>query len=109
MLSRIKLTILMALMNFHLICVRKFSRPSKKDTSTITTGEVYEKSQHQPHDDLEVQANDEKDLEQNRPGMTKFRSSATKKRKPKSEEVSKSANSLKISVYIILASFLAHG
>lgn len=74
----------------------------------ITTGEVYEKSQHQTHHNLEVQANDKKDLEQNRPGMTKFRSSAAKKRKPKSEEVSKSANSLKISVEIFLFSFLAH-
>lgn len=61
-----------------------------------------------PNDDLEIQANVEKDLEQNRPGMTQFRSSAAKKRKPRSEEVSRISSFLEISVYGILSSFCAH-
>lgn len=55
----------------------------------IMIGEEYEESQHQPHDVLEERANVEKDLEQNRPGMTKFRNPAAKKRKAGSVEVSR--------------------
>lgn len=107
MLSRIELIILMAMMNFHLTCVQKFSRPSKKDTSMIATGEEYEEFQHQLYNDLEVQANVEKDLKQNRPGMTKFRSPAAKKPKPGSEEVSRIRSFLE-NIFVYHPSLFAH-
>lgn len=49
---------------------------------------------------LKVQANTGKDLEQNRPGKTNFRSRAVKKPKPGSEEVSRISISPRQYLYI---------
>ena len=71
----------------------------------IMTGEEYEESQHQPHDDIEGKANVEKDIEQNRPGMTKFRNFAAKKRKAGSLEVSRISSVLEI-IYVYYSFFI---